>query len=224
MKHAPALVLAVVIAIAGTLATPAAQQPPAQAFRFEISVAFRETGPRAAGRTRAADRVARTRGQEPRFQVGRGLTSAAAVRRRRGGTRSAPSRPRRSSCSSARSMTPSAGAASFRCAPTWNAPPSPAIVDAGTRGWPLESITQIPAGDYTVQAVLNVYTTFTRADGHTIKAHMDQWEGQHWNRSPGNLYSDRAACPSRSGVAATGSQSCSTSRSRRSIRRPTRNT
>jgi enterochelin esterase-like enzyme len=66
----------------------------------------------------------------------------------------------------------------------------PAVIDVATRGWPLEHITQIPAGEYYTQAVLNVYTTFQRADGHTIKAHMDQWEGQHWNISPGNLYSE----------------------------------
>jgi hypothetical protein len=69
-------------------------------------------------------------------------------------------------------------------------PGEPAVIDAGTRGYPVESIAEIPAGDYYVQAVLNVYTTFERADGHTIKAHMDQWEGQQWNRSPGNLLSD----------------------------------
>lgn len=61
-------------------------------------------------------------------------------------------------------------------------------IDADTRGWPVESLGQLPPGEYWLQAVFNVYTTFHRADGHTIKAHMDQWEGQHWNRSPGNLY------------------------------------
>jgi enterochelin esterase-like enzyme len=64
-----------------------------------------------------------------------------------------------------------------------------AVIDSDTRGWPLETISEIPAGEYFVQAVFNVYTTFHRADGHTIKAHMDQWEGQQWNRSPGNLVS-----------------------------------
>jgi hypothetical protein len=68
-------------------------------------------------------------------------------------------------------------------------PGEPAILDGGTRGYPLEDLSGIPVGDYSVQAVLNVYTTFNRADGHTIKAHMDQWEGQQWNRSPGNLIS-----------------------------------
>jgi hypothetical protein len=40
-----------------------------------------------------------------------------------------------------------------------------------------------------VQAVLNKYETFHRADGKTVKLHMDQGEGQHWNISPGNLIS-----------------------------------
>jgi hypothetical protein len=70
------------------------------------------------------------------------------------------------------------------------APGQAAVIDSDTRGWPLESISELPPGDYFVQAVLNVYTTFHRADGYTIKAHMDQWEGQQWSRSPGNLYSD----------------------------------
>jgi Putative esterase len=63
-------------------------------------------------------------------------------------------------------------------------------IDARTPGYPLRSLRDIPAGDYYVQALINVYTEFHRADGHTIWAHMDQWEGQHFNRSPGNLYSD----------------------------------
>jgi hypothetical protein len=63
-------------------------------------------------------------------------------------------------------------------------------LDALTLGFPFRSIRELPAGDYYVQAVFNVYTRFARADGHVIWAHMDQWEGQQFNRSPGNLYSD----------------------------------
>jgi len=37
--------------------------------------------------------------------------------------------------------------------------------------------------------MVNIYTQFHRSDGHTIWAHMDQWEGQRFDRSPGNLYS-----------------------------------
>ena len=67
-------------------------------------------------------------------------------------------------------------------------PGQEAYVDASTFGYPLKSIAEIPPGDYWVQAVLNKYDTFHRGDGHVVKLHMDQGEGQHWNTSPGNLY------------------------------------
>lgn len=65
-----------------------------------------------------------------------------------------------------------------------------AVIDGSTLGYPRPSLEQVPAGEYYVQAVLNVYETFHRADGHTVKLPMDQGEGQHWNRKPGNLYSE----------------------------------
>jgi hypothetical protein len=68
-------------------------------------------------------------------------------------------------------------------------PGSPAIVDGRALGYPLERLADLPAGDYFVQGFLNVYTTFHRADGHVVKLHMDQWEGQDFPLSPGNLYS-----------------------------------
>ena len=68
-------------------------------------------------------------------------------------------------------------------------PDHPQIVDASAWGYPVHSLTDLPAGDYYVQALLNKYETFHRSDGKTIKLHMDQGEGQHWNISPGNLYS-----------------------------------
>jgi len=69
------------------------------------------------------------------------------------------------------------------------APGRTAALDSRILGYPAGSLKDVPAGDYYVQALANVYTQFHRADGHTIWAHMDQWEGQHFNRSPGNLYS-----------------------------------
>lgn len=63
------------------------------------------------------------------------------------------------------------------------------VIDALTLGYPFKSVRELPAGDYYVQALLNVYTRFTRSDNRTIWAHKDQWEGQQFNRSPGNLYS-----------------------------------
>ena len=65
----------------------------------------------------------------------------------------------------------------------------PAVVDGKAAGYPIQSLKDVPPGEYIVQAVLNKYETFHRADGKTVKLHMDQGEGQHWNISPGNLYS-----------------------------------
>jgi Putative esterase len=68
-------------------------------------------------------------------------------------------------------------------------PGEPAKFDETARGYPIRSLKDLPAGDYFVQVVLNKYETFHRSDGKTVKLHMDQGEGQHWNISPGNLYS-----------------------------------
>src|SRR5258705_10209036 len=65
-----------------------------------------------------------------------------------------------------------------------------AVIDRSVPGYPVDSLNQLPAGEYYVQAVLNVYTQVHRKDGHVILVHMYQWEGQKWNRSPGNLVSE----------------------------------
>lgn len=64
-----------------------------------------------------------------------------------------------------------------------------AVFDSNVFGFPLRSISEIPAGEYSVQALLHKYETFHRADGHVVKLPMDRGEGQRWNRAPGNLYS-----------------------------------
>ena len=64
-----------------------------------------------------------------------------------------------------------------------------ATFDASVFGYPLKSIADIPKGTYSVQALLHIYETFNRADGHIVKLPMDRGEGQQWNRAPGNLYS-----------------------------------
>ena len=69
-------------------------------------------------------------------------------------------------------------------------PGQPAVIDSESFGYPIESITDIPPGDYYVQALLHRYETFQLASGFTVKLPMDQGEGQQWNRSPGNLYSN----------------------------------
>ena len=68
-------------------------------------------------------------------------------------------------------------------------PGQDAFFDASVLGHPLESLAELPAGTYNVQALLHRYETFHRADGHTVKLPMDRGEGQHWNLAPGNLYS-----------------------------------
>jgi len=187
MKRAPALLLALVLAAAATLA---AQQPPRQTFRFEIDVAPELFPPDIVPRSldgRVLLIVSSDRSQEPRFQVGRGLNSQLLFGIDVEGLKPEPSS---SFVLQQREVYDSFGRLSIipvRTLIERRVPP--AVVDASTRGWPLESISQIPPGDYTVQAVLNVYTAFTRRDGAVIKAHMDRWEGQKWNRSPGNLYS-----------------------------------
>jgi hypothetical protein len=68
-------------------------------------------------------------------------------------------------------------------------PGGTAIVDGTDLGHPVWDMADIPPGEYWVQAMVNVYSEFRRADGKVVWMHDDQWEGQQWNRSPGNLYS-----------------------------------
>ncbi len=68
-------------------------------------------------------------------------------------------------------------------------PGASAIIDSSTLGYPAETLSAVPAGDYWVQAVLNIYETFHLANGHTVKLPPDKGEGQHWSVKPGNLYS-----------------------------------
>lgn len=183
------LILALGVSAAGALVVTAAamraQPLPAAPLRIEVGVAPELAATPLDGRVLVI--VSKGGAQEPRFSVGRGLASeplfGVDIDGLSGGASSFVLQNREVFDSAGnRSMIPVRAYQERRA--------RPAVIDATTRGWPVESLANIPAGDYTVQAVLNVYTTFHRADGHTIKAHMDQWEGQKWNRSPGNLYSE----------------------------------
>lgn len=70
------------------------------------------------------------------------------------------------------------------------APGTAATITSEDRGHPVQSLRDLPAGEYWMQPFVNVYTRFPRADGHTVWLHNDQWEGQNWKRSPGNLLGD----------------------------------
>ncbi len=83
----------------------------------------------------------------------------------------------------------------FKSVPFWGKdvdqlqPGEDVVIDTNDLGYPIANLRDLPAGDYYVQAIMNVYTQYHRADGHTIWAHQDQWEGQHFNTSPGNFIS-----------------------------------
>ncbi len=67
-------------------------------------------------------------------------------------------------------------------------PGSSAVIDSTSLGYPIKALDKLPAGDYYVQAVLNIYETYHRADGHVVKLPPDMGEGQQWNRKPGNIF------------------------------------
>jgi len=70
------------------------------------------------------------------------------------------------------------------------APGAIVAITADDRGYPVRSLSDLPAGEYWMQPFVNVYTRFPRADGKTVWLHNDQWEGQDWKRSPGNVFGD----------------------------------
>lgn len=65
-----------------------------------------------------------------------------------------------------------------------------AVLDHSALGYPYSNLHSLPAGHYYAQALVHVYTRFERSDGHVIWAPQDQWDGQRWGFSPGNLVSD----------------------------------
>jgi hypothetical protein len=74
------------------------------------------------------------------------------------------------------------------------------VVDDRANGFPIERLTDLPPGDYLVQAVFNRYEQFHKGDGQALELPPDRGEGQHWNTKPGNPYS----VPVRLHVAASG--------------------
>lgn len=68
-------------------------------------------------------------------------------------------------------------------------PNQPMIIDDKAFGYPIQRISQVPAGEYYAQVLLHKYETFHRADGHVVQLPMDRGEGQQFNDAPGNVYS-----------------------------------
>ncbi len=63
------------------------------------------------------------------------------------------------------------------------------IIEENAFGFPIRNISDIPAGTYHAQALINRYETFNLKTGQTVKLPPDKGEGQQWNRKPGNFYS-----------------------------------
>jgi hypothetical protein len=69
------------------------------------------------------------------------------------------------------------------------APGTTRTVGDEANGYPLLRLAELPPGEYTVQALLHLYETFRRGDGHVVKLPADRGEGQSLARAPGNLLS-----------------------------------
>lgn len=62
--------------------------------------------------------------------------------------------------------------------------------DERVYGYPLAALGDVPEGEYFVQAFMNVYETFRRSDGSTVKLHMPCGDGHRVIWGTGNVYSD----------------------------------
>ena len=69
-------------------------------------------------------------------------------------------------------------------------PGASALVDRSAMGYPLADLSQLPAGRYYAQALLNRYKDYQLANGKVVSLPPDRGEGQQWNRKPGNFYSE----------------------------------
>lgn len=69
-------------------------------------------------------------------------------------------------------------------------PGGSASIGTGVLGYPAEDLSQVPAGDYVVQAVLHKYQTYNLASGHTVKLPAARGAGQNWREEPGNIISE----------------------------------
>ncbi|OYW86737.1 MAG: hypothetical protein B7Z22_06020, partial [Hyphomonas sp. 32-62-5] len=64
------------------------------------------------------------------------------------------------------------------------APGSSVEISTGTLGFPAKDMSELPAGDYYVQAVLHKYDTFNLSNGKTVKLPAARGAGQNWRLEP----------------------------------------
>lgn len=65
-----------------------------------------------------------------------------------------------------------------------------AVIGGDVLGFPAQSLEEVPAGEYMVQAVLHKYDTFNLANGKSVKLPAARGAGQNWRKEPGNLVSE----------------------------------
>lgn len=63
------------------------------------------------------------------------------------------------------------------------------VVGKDVLGYPGRSLADVPAGTYTVQAVLHKYDTFKLGNGKVVKLPAARGAGQNWRKEPGNIIS-----------------------------------
>ena len=63
------------------------------------------------------------------------------------------------------------------------------VIDQHAKGFPLADLSEVPAGTYYAQGLLNRYRDYHLANGKVVSLPPDRGEGQQWNRKPGNFYS-----------------------------------
>ncbi|HEY3587723.1 MAG TPA: hypothetical protein VGK85_11250, partial [Myxococcaceae bacterium] len=66
------------------------------------------------------------------------------------------------------------------------APGSSTTIEGDVLGYPIRSLSALPAGPVRAQAVLHRYESFRFADGRVLELPPDHGEGQNWARAPGS--------------------------------------
>ncbi len=64
-----------------------------------------------------------------------------------------------------------------------------AVINDSAFGYPLNKLSEVPSGEYLVQAVINIYEDYNLSNGKVVKLPTSLGEGQRWNIKPGNIYS-----------------------------------
>lgn len=63
------------------------------------------------------------------------------------------------------------------------------VIRPGVFGYPIEDLTDLPPGEYWMQALFDRYDTYNLANGQTLQLPANWKAGRRPNREPGNLYS-----------------------------------